>query len=168
MRKQIGTGAILALALVTVGCSDEAEQAEDTVRGAVSTIAEKVEDKVEQASRLSTTLSGAAEVPTAGDPDGTGTATVNLNVTEGELCYEVTVQNLEPPVAMHIHEAERGKSGDIVVPLTTPAGGDTTTTGCANPEATLIARMAARPGDFYVNVHTATYPQGAVRGQLSQ
>ncbi|HUQ64027.1 MAG TPA: CHRD domain-containing protein [Acidimicrobiales bacterium] len=168
MRKLIGTGVIVVLALGMVGCSDEAEEAEDTVRGAVSTIADKVEDKVEQASRLTTTLSGPAEVPTAGDPDGTGTATVNLNIVKGELCYEVTVQKLDPPVAMHIHEAERGKSGDIVVPLTTPTGGDTTTTGCANPEATLIARMAARPGDFYVNVHTQTYPQGAARGQLSQ
>ena len=164
MRKLAGVGVIVALALVMVGCSDEAEEAEDTVRGAVSTIAEQVE----QASRLSTTLSGPAEVPTAGDPDGTGTATVNLDIIKGELCYEVAVQKLDPPVAMHIHEAERGKSGDIVVPLTTPTGGDTTTIGCANPEATLIARMAARPGDFYVNVHTQTHPQGAVRGQLSQ
>lgn len=69
---------------------------------------------------------------------------------------------------MHIHEAAAGKSGPIVIPLTTPAASDTTTKGCSNADATLIGRMAARPGDFYVNVHTTTYPQGAVRGQLSR
>lgn len=156
--------ALAAVALAMVGCGDEAEQAEETARQTATTIAQRVEN----ATRLNATLTGGEEVPGPGDPDGTGKATVNLDVTKGELCYEVEAQKIDRPVGMHIHEAERGKSGGVVVPLTTPEASDTTTTGCANVDATLIGRIAATPGNFYVNVHTQPYPQGAIRGQLSQ
>lgn len=36
--------------------------------------------------RLSTTLTGAAEVPGPGDPDGSGTATLRLNPGQEEIC----------------------------------------------------------------------------------
>ena len=124
--------------------------------------------EAERTTRLSTTLTGAAEVPASGDRDGTGTATVNLDVSAGRVCYEVTVQRIDRPVGMHIHEGETGKSGPIVVPLTTPTGTDRPTSGCVDADGTLIGRMAANPGGFYLNVHTNTYPQGAVRGQLRQ
>lgn len=156
--------AIAALALTTAGCGDEAEEAEEAGRRAATTVAERVE----RATRLRADLAGADEVPTPGDPDGTGSATVNLDVSEGQVCYEVSVQKIDRPVGMHIHEGERGESGGIVVPLATPTASDTTTEGCADADGPLIARMAANPGNFYVNVHTAPYPQGAVRGQLSQ
>jgi hypothetical protein len=156
--------AALAMALAMAGCGDDAEETEESARQTATSIA----GRLEGATRLSASLSGASEVPTAGDPDATGRATVNLDVSKGEVCYEVAVQKIDRPVGMHIHEGERGKSGDIVVPLNTPTAGDTTTTGCANVDATLIGRIAATPGNFYVNVHTQTYPQGALRGQLSQ
>lgn len=163
-KRSMGAWVIVSSTLVMVGCGDEAEEVEKAGRQAATTVAERLE----QATRLRATLSGPAEVPTPGDPDGTGTATVNLDVTKREVCYEVAVQKIDRPVGMHIHEGERGKSGDIVVPLNTPTASETTTTGCASVDATLIGRIAATPGDFYVNVHTQTYQQGALRGQLSQ
>lgn len=164
-KRRMGTASVVALlALAMAACGDEAEEVEETTREAVTTVAEQLES----ATRLTATLTGGEEVPSPGDPDGTGSATVNLDVSKGEVCYEVSVQKIDRPVGMHIHEAERGKSGDVVVPLTTPTASDTTTKGCAEVDATLIARMAANPDDFYVNVHTETHPQGAVRGQLSQ
>ena len=166
MRRRIVGSAcvVVVLALGMAGCGDDADEAEDTVRGAVTSVA----DRVEGATRLEATLTGSAEVPGPGDPDGTGTAVVNVDVTEGEVCYEVSVQKIDRPVGAHIHEGESGQSGGIVVPLTTPTASDTTTTGCANADAALMSRLTANPGDFYVNVHTDRYPQGAVRGQLSQ
>jgi hypothetical protein len=156
--------AIAALVLATAACGDEADDAEDAARRTATTVTERVEG----ATRLRATLNGASEVPTPGDPDGTGTASVNLDVSKTEVCYEVAVQRIDRPVGMHIHEAEAGRSGDVVVPLTTPTASDTTTTGCANVDAALIGRIAANPDDFYVNVHTAAHPQGALRGQLSR
>ena len=165
--KKLGMGsacAVIALALTMAGCGDEAEDAEDTLRQTATTLGETAED----ATRLTATLSGITEVPTAGDPDATGTATVNLDVTKREVCYEVEVQGIDPPVGMHIHEGESGKSGEVVVSLTTPTASDTITTGCTPVDAELMGRMTANPGNFYVNIHTESYPQGAVRGQLSQ
>ena len=165
MRKGACTAvAVAALVLGTAACGDEAEEAEEGARQAATTVAERAEE----ATRLTATLTGAAEAPARGDPDGTGTATVNLDVTKGEACYEVSVQKIDRPVGMHIHEGEAGKAGPVVVPLSTPAATDTTTSGCAEIERTLMGRIAANPENFYVNVHTDAYPQGAVRGQLSQ
>lgn len=161
----IGRACVVAvLVLGLAGCGDEVEEAEESARQTATSLAERAES----ATRLKATLTGASEVPRPGDPDGTGTATVNIDVNKREVCYDVAVQKIDRPTGMHIHEAETGKSGDVVVPLTTPTASDTTTTGCANVDSTLIGRMAATPGNFYVNVHSEAFPQGAVRGQLSQ
>ena len=166
MRKRSVASAfvVAALALGLAGCGDDADEAGDSVRRTVTSVA----DRVEGATRLTATLSGAAEVPTPGDPDATGTATVNVDVSKRQVCYEVAVQKIARPTGMHIHEGETGENGDVVVPLTTPTASDSTTTGCADSDATLLGRLAANPRSFYVNVHTATHPQGAARGQLSQ
>jgi hypothetical protein len=167
MRERSGlvrAGFVVALMLAMVACGDEADEAEDAARDVATTVASALEN----ATRLKATLTGTAEVPGPGDPDGTGTASVNIDASKRELCYEVSVQRIDRPTGMHIHEGESGKAGDIVVPLTTPAAGDTTTTGCTNIDAALMGRITATPQRFYLNVHSETHPQGAVRGQLAQ
>ena len=168
MRRGTRNAAVLAaLALVLAGCGDsenEADQAEDAARRTATSAV----TGAEATTRLTASLTGAAEAPTPGDPDGTGTASVNLDVSKGEVCYEVSVQKVDRPVGMHIHEGDAGKSGAVVVPLTTPSASDTTTKGCTQADRTLMGRIVGNPRGFYVNVHTGTYPQGAVRGQLSQ
>ena len=166
MRKRtFGAGVVAALASVTAACGgDDDSVIEQEARETATTVASDLEGTT----RLNASLAGASEAPAPGDPDGTGTATVNLDVSDGRVCYEVTVREIDRPVGMHIHEGVPGNSGPIVVPMTTPTATDGTTTGCADADRTLIGRIAANPGDFYVNVHSNTYPQGAVRGQLSQ
>lgn len=177
MRKRsMGTACLFtAVGLVLAGCGDEAEDVEQGARDVATTIANEAKETAstvagaaERGTRLKATLTGAAEVPGPGDSDGAGTASVNIDVTKRELCYEVTTQKIDRPTGAHIHEGESGKSGDVVVPLTTPTSGDTTTKGCANVDAALIGRLTANPDNFYVNVHSGAHPQGAVRGQLSQ
>ena len=177
MRKQsIGMACLVAgLAFVLAGCGDGAEDVEQGARDVATTVASgarqaatTVAGAVEGGTRLKATLTGASEVPGPGDPDGTGTASVNIDVTKREVCYEVTTQKIDRPTGAHIHEGESGKSGGVVVPLTTPTAGDTTTKGCATADSALIGRMTANPGNFYVNVHSQAHQQGAIRGQLSQ
>ena len=116
---------------------------------------------------LMATLSGAEEVPGPGDTDGAGTSTITLKPDTGETCWEINVSNITlPAAAAHIHEAPRGVAGGVVVPLS-PPDANGMATGCVMAEAALMERIMNTPANFYVNVHTSDFPQGAVRGQLS-
>lgn len=115
---------------------------------------------------LSATLSGANEVPPA-DPDGSGEAFITLNQGEREVCFQLIVSDIAPATAAHIHEAPAGVNGPIVVPLTPPTSGSSS--GCVSGvDRDLIKDIRQNPSGFYVNVHNAEFPGGAVRGQLSK
>ena len=111
-------------------------------------------------------MTGAAERPGPGDPDGSGTATFRVTAGQGRVCYTLTVQNIEPATAAHIHRAPPTAAGPIVVHLAAPTGG--TSSGCAEVTRALAQELIRTPGAFYVNVHNAPFPGGAVRGQLSR
>jgi len=101
----------------------------------------------------------------AGDPDGVGSATILIDTTR--LCFGLTVNNIGAPVVAHIHRGVAGVNGPIVVNLIVPGGGNPgASSGCVTVGADLLANIRTNPGLFYVNVHTAAFPGGAVRGQL--
>ncbi len=116
---------------------------------------------------LAAVLTGAEEVPGPGLADATGGA--ELTFDPGKVCYVMNVAMGEKPTAAHIHQGAKGASGDVVVNLgPTFELGEAThdATGCANAEQAVLDSILAGPGGFYVNVHTAEHPAGAVRGQL--
>lgn len=113
---------------------------------------------------LSTDLVGAEEAPVMGDPDGIGFATLRLNPGLEQICYTLTVSGIEPATLAHIHEAPPGEPGPIVVPLEAPTDGSSS--GCASADRALVKDIMKNPSDYYVNVHNAEYPGGALRGQL--
>jgi hypothetical protein len=119
-----------------------------------------------QGRSLSTTLTGAAEVPGPGDPDGAGTAALTVNPGLGQICYELTVSGIAPATAAHIHLGAVGVAGPVVVPLAPPTGGSSS--GCAEVSRELALAILKSPSDYYVNVHNAEFPAGALRGQLSK
>ena len=103
----------------------------------------------------------------AGDPDGRGSFTA---IVDGDqLCFGITVTNLDQPVAAHIHNARRNQNGAIVVPLTQPTGGDPgAASGCTPVDPALAQAILKNPHKYYANVHTTAFPSGAVRGQLAR
>ena len=114
---------------------------------------------------FTTALTGAAEVPGPGDPDGTGTASIRLNQGQGQVCYDITISNIGTPTLAHIHRGGSGDSGPPVVTLTENG----TLSGCVeNVSAELIKEIRQNPEVFYINVHNAQFPNGAVRGQLGK
>ena len=115
---------------------------------------------------LATTLTGAAEVPGPGDPDGSGTASIRLNPGQGEVCFELAVSGIAPATAAHIHVGPAGVAGPVVVGLAPPTSG--TSSGCVSADPALIKAIIQNPEQYYVNVHNAEFPAGAVRGQLSK
>ena len=104
----------------------------------------------------------------AGNLNGSGTATV-IVLGAGRLCFSITVQGIGTPTAAHIHQADAGRNGPIVVPLVPipGTGNPGTSSGCVSGiAAALLTDIRNNPGKFYVNVHNAAFPLGAVRGQL--
>jgi len=102
-----------------------------------------------------------------GDPDGVGTASLTLNAGQGFVCWSISASNiLLPATASHIHKAPFGVSGPIMLPLSPP---DATghSSGCTEGvDRDLIVALLSDPSAYYVNVHTAEFPPGAIRSQM--
>ena len=112
-------------------------------------------------------LRGANETPVAGDPDGSGTATLRLNPGHGQICFSLSVAGItQPSTDANIYQGASGVSGAFVVALVPP-----TTTGrsegCVAASHDLLIAMMSNPSAYYVNVLNAEYPYGALRGQLA-
>lgn len=120
---------------------------------------------------LTADLNGPNEV-TPGDPDGTGTMHLTLNQGQGEICFDLDVSDIGEPTRAHIHSAPAGSNGpivvfffDVVIPNPIPVAFD----GCVDGvDADLIKDIRQNPENYYINVHNAEYPAGAIRGQLSK
>jgi len=113
----------------------------------------------------SSRLSGAAEVPGPGDPDGRGVATVRVDTGDNTVCVRITVREIDTAMMAHIHEAPEGVAGPVVVTLDPPSRAGFSRT-CVEVDSDLASDIAESPEDYYVNVHNEAYPAGAVRGQL--
>ena len=110
------------------------------------------------------TLSPDEEVPTKGPSGSSGTAKIDINTDTNQVCYELTTSGLsEQPTAAHIHSGAKGASGPVVIDFNLPANG---MKNCVTSEAAKVAAVTADPGNHYVNIHTASYQAGAMRGQM--
>ena len=116
--------------------------------------------------KLQTSLTGAAEVPGPGDTDGTGMALITVNAGQNQVCYKLSVAKIATATAAHIHEAAPTAAGPVKVTLGAPASG--MSKGCVKVDRALALEILKRPADYYVNVHNAAFPAGAVRGQLAK
>ncbi|OBX19241.1 hypothetical protein A9995_08970 [Erythrobacter sp. QSSC1-22B] len=110
------------------------------------------------------TLTGAQEVG-GGDPDGAGRAEISISDGFGQVCWDLNdISGIGPITAAHIHVGAAGTNGPPVFPLRpTNEGGYK---GCTDGAEWTQDRIEDNPQAFYVNVHTAQYPNGAIRGQL--
>ena len=120
---------------------------------------------------LTAILTGAAEVPGPGDEDGSGVMELTLNPGQKEICWELTVEKIDPPTRAHIHQGEAGTNGGVVVfffdtVIPTPIPVPSPLSGCVDVDRSLIRDIIKRPSGYYINVHNEAFPPGAIRGQL--
>ena len=121
--------------------------------------------------RLAASLDGANEVPGPGDPDGRGRAFVRL--AGDKACFVLEWSKITAPTAAHIHSGRAGVAGPVVVLFFQPGTNaaslpDTldSVAGCVDVDPAVARKIAASPRDYYVNIHTADFAPGAIRGQL--
>jgi hypothetical protein len=107
-------------------------------------------------------LRGSQEVPPNGST-AIGAGTVLLDPSTRQLSAAVATSDIAG-IAAHIHQAPPGVSGPIIVPLTEASLG----TGIWTANTTLTEEQfaALQAGDMYFNVHSATFPEGEIRGQV--
>jgi CHRD domain len=108
-------------------------------------------------------LSGANEVPPV-STRGYGTADTTYDRQSGILRWTVTYSGLTGPVtSAHFHgPAQQGANGGITVPLTGSL--ESPISGAATLNTVQAADLMA--GRWYLNLHTAAYPGGEIRGQV--
>lgn len=106
------------------------------------------------------TLQGIQEVP-ANASAATGSSTGTYNMTTKVLTV-TTTHTIAAPTNGHIHVGAAGVAGPVVFPFTTFTSPIvfTSTTLTAAQEADLLNNL------YYVNIHTAAFPGGEIRGQL--
>jgi hypothetical protein len=130
--------------------------------------------------KFTTAMSGAEECNTSvtpvvcgvGDPDGSATGSITVNVGQDRVCWEFTnVANVDPVNRGHIHKNVAGLNGPIVVDFFNVADGEQgPLTGCtATPLGkALLKDIIQNPSEYYLNLHNVPFRGGAVRGQLEK
>jgi len=130
---------------------------------------------------ISAKLTGAAEVPKKGDRDGSGEITLfGIDGDPKTICYVLRVRGIklaEMGMAGHVHVGPAGKNGPVVLNLAGPFDGDAA--DCLTEGETLASGAKAfldkkvkvkdilkSPAKFYVNIHSPSFPDGVLRGQL--
>jgi hypothetical protein len=115
------------------------------------------------------TMTGAQEVPGPGDPDGLATGRISLDDVTGEISWKFLYSNIAAPTAMHIHGpgGSAGSAAGVFIGLgVATSGGPGTLFDSLIAAPAQVAAIVSDPTDFYVNIHNAAFPGGAVRGQL--
>jgi hypothetical protein len=110
---------------------------------------------------LTATLSGAAETG-GGDADGAGAFSVEIDAESGDFCYSLSATGTDAPTMAHVHSGAAGSDGPPVVTI------EVASDICMAVEPAVLKPIVDNPAGFYINVHTAAFPKGAVRGQLAK
>lgn len=109
-------------------------------------------------------LKGTSQVP-PNQSKGTGSVAVTYDTVEKTLTWTGSYSGLSGPiVAAHFHgPAAIGRNGGIAVGITIGSA-----PGVFEGTATISDAQAADllAGRWYVNLHTAAYPAGEIRGQV--
>ena len=110
------------------------------------------------------TLGRSQAVPPIPEPGGTATMTLNDDGTE--LTYDIQVQGIPEVSNSHFHNAAAGSNGGVASPLEGSSDGDTWISAGVWTEIPAEMTDAIRNGEIYINIHTADYGGGEVRGQV--
>jgi hypothetical protein len=116
-----------------------------------------------------------------GPPDK-GEVGLSPDKARGRVCYDFQLRETDLPTETHVHQwpvrsgsavalalhPRVGRPGQTRGGPTDGRGGYVGAQGCEQADGSLIDGLLADPGSYYVEVHTAQAPDGAVRGRLGR
>ncbi len=112
-------------------------------------------------------LTGAEIVSSYGDSDGYAAAEVSIANTLDQICYDINnIRDLSPITSVSINRGLRGQTGPSVLRFDKANEGGWK--GCVKRSEWLEDKLEYQPGNYYVQISTTEYPQGAIRGQLTR
>ena len=109
---------------------------------------------------LGSKLNAMADHATSSHGKGTFTATLTGNTLSWHLAFSHLTG---AATAAHIHLGKAGVSGNVLIPLCTPC--KPTSMGTVKLNAMQVKDVTSLA--TYVNVHTAKYANGEIRGQVT-
>ncbi len=111
-------------------------------------------------------MSGDQEVPPT-TTGGLGTGTLSFNSSTLAVSGGFTLNGVAATAA-HIHQADAGANGPVIVPLTESPVGSGNWVVAAGTVLTPAQAAALTAGGLYFNAHTSANPGGDVRGQIGR
>ena len=150
-------GALLVLFLAAASQA-QVSAGGDTIRGTAS---------------LEATLVAGA----TGDPALSGDADLVVSPRRGAICFDIELdvdgalgeaEGADTVVSVHIHPGTAGvacEGEDCPAPIDLDFANEGLE-GCAKAGKQLLSSLVAEPEQFFLHVHTARFPTGALSGQL--
>ena len=117
-----------------------------------------------------TTLKGTNVFPGPGDPDGSGSALLEVKPRARKVIFHVEFENLVGAAGIFIHKGHKGRNGPVkVVLLNGTIDKPSPQQDLASDEKRRVLRdMLAHPRRYYLEIENTQFPSGAVRGQLRE
>jgi hypothetical protein len=107
-------------------------------------------------------VSGTYPAP-AGAPNGSGLAVISINAATRELCWQFSqLKNVTAPTVARIYRL----AGPTTWRYGYTLGRPFKSSGCLPENWIILGFLGAKPQQFWVSIHTAQFPGGAVRGQV--
>ena len=131
------------------------------------------------AAKFTATMSGGNEMPPV-NTKASGKTTFRTANNDTTIKYKINITGFSDATGAHIHMGKVGIIGDAIVDLLKNSKKNPTKLGMAVrgniTDSSLTGAMkgktladlisAIKTGDTYVNVHTASHPDGEIRGQI--
>ena len=112
-------------------------------------------------------LSGDQEVATPTITGGVGTGSLTFDPSTLAISGGISINGITATAA-HIHQADAGLNGAVIVPLTESPAGSGNWVVPGGSVLTQAQATALAAGGLYFNAHTAANPGGDIRGQIGR
>lgn len=112
-------------------------------------------------------LEGGQEVPPVAT-GATGVGYITVNTVTNAIAANARTSNMVGANAAHIHQAATGVNGGVIVPLVQDGAAPELFASALGSSFTPAQMVAFLANQTYLNVHSAAFPDGEIRGQIIQ